>query len=384
MCLRKLYASIEKCCLLFFFLLFSAICFAQHSVTIIISNQPSNHSADSLYVAGSFNGWNPGVNFYSFEKNKEGHSSIVLQNIKKGFHEFKITRGSWQTVECAKNGAAISNRIIKVTGDTLINLSIEAWADDIPSRPPVSTRSKNVFIIDTAFYMPQLKRNRRVWIYLPENYSFSKKQYPVLYMHDGQNIFDALTAAYGEWGLDEMMDSIRPGKQCIIVGIDHGGNKRLTEYNPYNSQFGIGEGDAYVDFLTLIVKPYIDKKYRTKADRQNTFIAGSSMGGLISLYAVTKYPAVFGGAGILSPAFWLSSEFAEKLKNTHTPTNASLYFVCGELESNEMVGDMQKVYSILKENGEKKLFIKTVPDGRHQESFWKTEMYDCYMWLRKN
>jgi predicted alpha/beta superfamily hydrolase len=380
---KRFNAGMQQCCL-FFFVLLSAVCSAQHTVTVKIVNQPARHFTDSLYIAASFNGWNPGVKSYSFTKNKDSNYSIELKNIQTGLHEFKVTRGNWQTVECAKNGSPISNRIIKLTSDTVVYVTIEAWADDVPARPPVSTRSKNVFVIDTSFYMPQLKRNRRVWIYLPENYSFSKKKYPVLYMHDGQNIFDALTSAYGEWGLDEMMDSVRPGRQCIIVGIDHGGDKRLNEYNPYNSQFGNGEGDAYVDFLTNTLKPYIDKNYRTKADKENTLIAGSSMGGLISLYAVLKYPEVFGRAGILSPAFWIAPELMEKIKSATAPTNAALYFVCGEMESDEMVSDMKKIYSLLKTKGEKNLFIKTVKNGRHHESFWQSEMYDCYMWLRKN
>lgn len=366
------------------FFLFSAVCNAQHTVTVKITGKPAGHHEDSLYIAASFNGWNPGIKSYSFTKNNNGDLSIELNELKTGIHEFKITRGSWQKAECSKNGTQITNRIIRVAGDTVIHVNIEAWADDIPSRPPVSTRSKNVFIVDTAFYMPQLKRNRRIWVYLPENYFFSKKEYPVLYMNDGQNIFDALTAAYGEWGVDEMMDSIRPNRQCIVVGIDHGGDKRLNEYNPFNSQFGEGEGDAYVDFLVHTLKPYIDKQYRVKTTKANTFIAGSSMGGLISLYAVMKYPAVFGGAGILSPAFWIAPELIKKINESYTVTGAAMYFVCGEMESEEMVGDMKKVYSLLKTKGENKLFIKTVKDGRHQENFWQTEMYGCYMWLRKN
>ena len=91
----------------------------------------------------------------------------------------------------------------------------------------------------------------------------------------------------------------------IVVAIDHGGTKRINEYCPYDMEgFGKGEGDQYLQFLVKTLKPYIDKNYRTKKDKENTYIAGSSMGGLISMYAVLKYPYVFGGAGVFSPAFW--------------------------------------------------------------------------------
>ena len=100
----------------------------------------------------------------------------------------------------------------------------------------MSTRSKNVQIIDTAFYMPQLNRYRRVWIYLPESYADTKRKYPVLYMHDGQNVFDEATSFSGEWGVDETLDSMSDEiEETIVVAIDNGGEHRLNEYAPYDT-----------------------------------------------------------------------------------------------------------------------------------------------------
>lgn len=353
---------------------------AQNLLRIELKGKPGSHLKDSLYIAGSFNGWNPGVNTYSFKTSAEGIQYAEIKDIPSGIVEYKITRGSWATVEAAKNGAAISNRILQIKSDTTISISIEAWADDFPGRPPVSTRSKNVFVIDTSFSIPQLNRKRRIWVYLPEDYAFSKKKYPVLYMHDGQNLFDVQTSSYGEWGVDEMMDSIRPARQCIIVGIDHGDAKRMTEYNPYTSRFGPGEGDAYVDFLVNTLKPYIDKTFRTRPSKESTFTAGSSMGGLISLYAVVKYPSVFGAAGVFSPAFWIAPDLKKKIDSSSN-LNSAVYFVCGELEGKEMVTDMKSVYDQLKQKGLKKLYYKQVKEGRHNENFWRSEMYDFYRWL---
>src|SRR5688572_7394439 len=173
------------------------------------------------------------------------------------------------------------------------------------------TLAENAYILDEAFYMPQLQRSRRIWLYLPPEYSASGKSYPVIYMHDGQNLFDATTAFGGaEWGIDETLNTVK--NKCIIVGIDNGGAKRINEYNFYdNEQHGAGEGRAYVSFIVDTLKPYIDKTYRTLADRDHTFTAGSSLGGLISFYAAMWYPQVFGGGGIFSPAFWIVPHIEE-------------------------------------------------------------------------
>ena len=367
--------------IVFFFaaLLFGTVLFAQFNVKIEITHRPATHTTDTLFVAGNFNGWNPGLANYRFSQSAN-QNKLELTGIAKGLLEYKITRGSWTKVECSSNGASIGNRIAQISSDTTLYINVQAWADDIPGRPPVSTRTKNVFVLDTAFFMPQLNRKRRIWVYLPENYAFSNKRYPVLYMHDGQNLFDALTSSFGEWGVDEMMDTVKLRKQCIIVGIDHGDSKRLTEYNPYKSRFGDGEGDAYVDFLVHTLKPQIDQRFRTKADVANTSIAGSSMGGLISLYAVLKYPTVFGNAGVFSPAFWIAPELSKKIESIQS-FKSGVYFVCGELEGDQMTKDMRQLYLLLQQKGLKRTVYKQVKDGQHNERFWQTEMDDFYEWL---
>jgi predicted alpha/beta superfamily hydrolase len=373
---------------IYFLFLFLILCSffvcAQQGLRIEILSKPSTHQQDTLYIAGSFNNWNPALSLYRFQKDEKGNEYIVLKGLQAGVTEFKITRGGWNKTESSATGTAISNRIIQFKNDTTVVISIAGWVDDFPSRPPVSTKSKQVFIVDTAFFMPQLQRTRRVWIYLPESYALTQKRYPVMYMQDGQNLFDALTAPYGEWGVDEMMDSLRDGKQSIIVGIDHGGSARLTEYNPFDSRFGKGEGDAYADFIVHRLKPFIDSAYRTKSERKYTLIAGSSMGGLISFYAAHKYPGIFGGAGVFSPSFWLTPQLTQEILNKKSNIKPAYYFVCGEQESDKMVSDMKQVADALMKQGHKKVFVKTVKDGRHNESFWQKEMIDCFMWLQKN
>jgi metallo-beta-lactamase class B len=238
--------------------------------------------------------------------------------------------------------------------------------------------------MDTAFKIPQLNRTRRIWLYLPKGYSTSSAIYPVLYMQDGQNLFNEKTAPFGEWGVDECLDTLQQkiGKECIVVGIDNGGDKRTTEYNPYdNPKYGKGEGKLYVDFLANTLKPYIDSRYRTKKGSLNTYIAGSSLGGLISLYAVMKYPTIFGGAGVFSPAFWLAPEIYSDAEKFSTPTVLKFYLYAGGKENTNMVGDMQKMVDILQKK-ERYILRKVVnPLGQHNEVSWRQEFADFYKWL---
>lgn len=344
---------------------------AQQTVHMEITQLPSYHPTGSdIYIAGSFNGWNPQDEKYKFTRNDQGHYYFDL-SLSAGNYEYKITRGAWDKAECKTGGSSIQNRTLTIPGDNKIGLTVEEWADRYPAKPKVSTASKNVQVLDTAFLIPQLNRTRRIWIYLPSDYSINtSKRYPVLYMQDGQNLFDDATAYAGEWGVDEFMDSLKEG-QSIVVGIDHGGDKRMTEYNPYdNTRFGKGEGKQYVDFLVKTLKPVIDKRFRTLPDIANTGIAGSSMGGLISMYAVLKYPKVFGKAGVFSPSFWITDSkiFADMRKADKI--RSYIYLYGGRKEGEQMIDDLVKVPDNLK-----KVRITTVlrDQGLHNEARWRLE-----------
>src|SRR5438874_2277743 len=355
--------------------------FSQRRVQFVISSLPANTDSN-LYMAGSFNGWSPQDKNYRFHQDGNGNY-LFEAKLDDSMHEFKITRGSWTKVECKKNGTDIQNRFLKLTSDTTVNLIVEEWADRFVRKPRVSTASKNVHVIDTAFLIPQLNRKRRVWIYLPPSYSSSNKKYPVLYMHDGQNVLDESTSFAGEWGVDETLDSISGRKkEIIVVAIDHGGAKRVNEYCPYDmKKFGKGEGDQYVNFLVRTLKPFIDKKYRTEKDRQNTFIAGSSMGGLISMYAVLKYPKVFGGAGVFSPAFWVGPKIFDDIETKGKKVNSKIYFYCGKQETETMVPDMEKAFERMRKVSRSRMACVVRPDGNHAESTWREEFPLFYLWM---
>ncbi len=355
---------------------------AQFSVRFEIAYLPSVaiSSDEKIYLAGTFNGWNPEFEACSFKKNEQGDFILELQ-LPPGTYEYKLTRGSWEKTECKANGMGLSNRVSVISSDTSIALTVEAWQDQFISSPPASTASSQVCILDTAFLIPQLKRERRVWIYLPYDYcDGSNKQYPVLYIHDGQNVFDNRTSFSGEWGVDELLDSTR--LDLIVVAVDNGGNKRLNEYNPYDhEQYGKGEGDAYVDFIVKTLKPFIDQHFRTVKGKRKSYIAGSSMGGLISMYAVLKYPKVFGGAGIFSPAFWIGPDIINSIRKKGGKVKSRIYFYAGKQENESMVPDMLKAFEAMSAVSKSKLRASIKNDGKHNEASWRNEMPEFFKWI---
>lgn len=253
------------------------------------------------------------------------------------------------------------------------------WITSVTSAQE-SSASKNVstFTIEA----PQLKTTKKIWIYLPEDYSATAKKYSVIYMHDAQNLFDSKTAYSGEWNVDEKLDSLKA--PVIVVGIEHGNDKRIDELTPFkNEKYGGGNADNYLDFIVKTLKPYIDKNYRTKPKAKNTIIMGSSLGGLVSYYAILKYPETFGKAGVFSPSFWFSNDIytlTEKAPKIKT----KIYFLCGDKESDDMVKDMTKMERLLDTKRCYCLHLtksKIVKGGEHNEKLWRDGFVKAVLWL---
>jgi predicted alpha/beta superfamily hydrolase len=246
-----------------------------------------------------------------------------------------------------------------------------------------STASKQISTF--TMEVPQLKTTRKIWLYLPQGYETSTEKYPVIYMHDAQNLFDAKTSFAGEWNVDEKLDSLKA--QVIVVGIENGGEKRINELTPYkNAKYGGGDTDKYLEFIAKTLKPEIDKKYRTKPNAKNTTIMGSSLGGLTSFYAVIKYPEVFGKAGVFSPAFWINRNEINDLMAKSKKLKAKIYFLCGDSEGDDddMVNDLNHMEKLLNTNRcyclhlNKKVIIK---GGHHNEKLWRDGFTDAILWL---
>jgi predicted alpha/beta superfamily hydrolase len=229
---------------------------------------------------------------------------------------------------------------------------------------------------------PQLNTTKKIWVYLPKHYENSTKKYSVLYMHDAQNLFDSKTSYVGEWNVDEKLDSINA--QLIVIGIEHGNEKRIEELTPFkNEKYGGGNADAYLEFIVKTLKPQIDQKFRTKTKKKNTLIMGSSLGGLVSFYAILKYPQVFGKAGVFSPSFWFSDKIFDLAENKKK-IKSKIYFMCGDNESEDMVADLNKMEYLLNTKrcyclnlNEKKI----VKGGQHTEKLWRDGFTRAILWL---
>ena len=363
----------------------SLFLFAQQNVIFKVVQIPTpKTSLFHFFLAGDFNAWNPADTAWRL-KPTSGGGYLLRKRLQTGVYHFKVTRGSWQTVECNADGTPIVNRNMVIVNDTTILMNIANWQDAFSVAQKTHTASPCVHIISEKFEMPQLGRQRRIWIYLPSDYHLNNKSYPVIYMQDGQNLFDTYTAAYGEWGVDEILDKLPVKNQCIIIGVDHGDEYRLTEYNPYDSKYGKGRGDDYVDFLVKTLKPYIDSHYRTEQNAEHTTIAGSSMGGLISMYAALRYPAVFGSAGVFSPAFWTAPEMYRFAQNQQLATHSRFYFICGDMESDMMVNDMKKMAAIITAKGVARdnAPVIVVRGAAHNEKQWNGDFPEFYEWLMK-
>jgi len=361
----------------------------QAQVTLRLTKLPGNTSSnDSLFFAGSINQWNPGDINKVFIFGKDKIPTLVIPE-GTGTIEYKITRGKWANAEADYQGNDIGNRSFTFTGKPqTIDLTIQSWKVQTEA---ASTAASNVKILADSFAMPQLNRKRRIWVYLPPDYESSQKKYPVIYMHDGQNLFDNKTSFSGEWEVDETLNRLfeQGDYGAIVIGIDNGGNKRLDEYSPWkNPMYGGGDGDEYIDFIKYSLKPCIDQHFRTKSDPQNTCLWGSSMGGLISTYGVLKYPETFGKAGVFSPSYWFSIDSLSQttvFRKTNQ-TNLKIIHVAGEKEGGNMKMFIQKITEEIAVNKipVSNLKIKIDADGVHNEVYWKREFGDAYRWLFSN
>jgi predicted alpha/beta superfamily hydrolase len=241
-----------------------------------------------------------------------------------------------------------------------------------------------VHILPEPLRIAGLNRERTIRLYLPPSYATqAAKRYPVLYLHDGQNLFDAATAYAGEWGVDETLDAlaVATGFEAIVVGIDNGRDKRMNELNPWpHDRFGAGEGEAYLDFIVQTVKPHIDARFRTRGDAASTLIGGSSMGGLISHAAIHRHPTVFGKALVFSPAYWTAPAMAAYAQAHPLPADARVYIYAGGREGRDMAPLAESMVQQLQRQGTTTAW-RLVPEAEHNEAAWRAEFERAVRWL---
>ncbi len=368
----------------------------QGSLTIRVSVPAGTPKDAAVYVAGTFNRWNPGAAGYRLTC-REGQCSIALPDSVRGPVEFKFTLGTWDRVEVTGAGGDVPNRTFTVppSGAATYTGSVASWRTG-GTAPRAHTARPTVSILDTAFAIPQLGRTRRVWLYLPADYATSRKTYPVLYLADGQNAFDAATSFAGEWGVDETLDSLHTlgDAGVIVVAVDNGGDERLNEYLPWPSTVGRfgGDGSKYAEFVVRTLKPFVDAHYRTEPGRASTGIGGSSAGGIISVYAALQYPDVFGRVLAFSTPFFLNPQLFA-LARSAGPRLAGIRFyfdsgvsegVSGLVPERTMARSQRAMVDTLAAAGvDTAADVRSLlpADGAHAEWFWRREFPAAYRWL---
>lgn len=362
-------------------------------LTLVVTRVPPGTPADApLFVASNVHGWEPAPAAGRLARHDDGTWVASLAVPPGARVEYKLTRGSWATVEKGPQGEERPNRMVQVGSDDVeVRLTVPAWADQVPAAPARRTVSGDVTVVD-GFPAPELGGSRRLWVYLPPGYAASERRHPVLYMHDGQNLFDVATSFAGEWEVDESVDAlVREGRLdgLIVVAVDNAGEARLDEYSPWRDrQLGKGgRGDVYVSFLVRTLKPYVDRRWRTLPDREHTGIAGSSMGGLISLYAALRYPEVFGRVAAFSPTLGFAARMPMRhLRAARARLPQRVYLDMGGAESGhpghdrELVELARAAASVLAAGG---FEVRLVIDGpaRHHESAWAARFPEAVTWL---
>ena len=283
----------------------------ENSVEIeFIVKADSVSNTEKVFIVGNhekLGEWNPGL--IELEKRDENIFSRKILVNKNDTLNFKFTKGLWTNEALNVDGSIPQNYEMIAEEDKVFQIEIKKWNKGTPGQI-----TGNVEYIRNLTYKNLLPRDVIVW--LPPNYNDLKDQYfPVLYMHDGQNIFDPKTAfANRDWQIDETADSLIKNYKInpIIIVAIYSTENRSKEYSHTDT------GRTYMEFVVKKLKPLIDTKYRTKADRNNTATGGSSLGGLISFMLAWEYDDVFKEAACLSPAFKIEDiDYVTQVVNTN-------------------------------------------------------------------
>lgn len=342
-----------------------------------------------IFITGNFNIWNPkDVRYQLTQIDSNNYYIEIFNEFLPDVVEFKFTKGGWENVELDQYGNITPNKKV-FKSDNEVSSRVEKWRYNWgPFKPeffPI------VEIISEEFYMPQLDRHRKVWALLPFDYYVSDKNYPVLYLQDAQNLFNE-GSLYGNWEIDKKLSILAEyGRgDVIIIAIEHGSDDRIKEYIFDNDNVANGsEGKKYIRFITDTLKPFVDEHYRTKKDRENTGIGGSSLGALISIYSGFLYPEVYSKLLIFSPSLWVEPNNNFPMMSFRVPFKTKIYLYGGEQEGSKMVKRIQVFENYLKRWEKKNLFdfeFKTSinAQGSHNEFYWSQEFPRAIEWLFYN
>jgi len=370
----------------------------QHQTVFVVTVPGNTPPGADVWLSGNhplLGNWNgAGVKLHKAMGNRYATTLSFAPELSL---QFKATRGSWESVEKGAQGEEIGNHTHKTgSGFERVSFTVASWADigGVEEPPPLLTG--NVELLPNVASAHVKARNVIVW--LPPDYKDANntKTYPVLYMHDGQNLMDASTGFNGEWGVDEVaQDLVLAGhvEPLIIVGVYNSGTERSLDYTPVpepsRPDAPGGNADKYGRFLVEELKPLIDGKYRTKPEAQYTGLAGSSLGGLVSMYLGMTKADTFTRLGVISPSvWWANRDIVTRVNNLPGKLpNTRIWVDIGteeSLNSEETVADTRALRDALVAKGwvlDADLKYTEVQGGRHDEVSWNKRFGDILKYL---
>lgn len=362
------------------------------SMTITLTPPKSTQASDTIHIVGSFNDWN--IDGLRAKKMTlvDGKYQVQLAKSDEPIFYTMVKNQSWQHQPAAADGKGFCQFVAK--GDEpLVEHSFAAWGGDTPTAELVSTKVGNIEHLKNI-EIPQLNRERDVWVYLPPSYSENQERtYPVLYMLDGQNVFDRKTSYAGEWRVDESLETLfkqSPVQEFVVVAVANG-PKRMSEYSPWDFVYGedahVGEGKQTLDFITQSLMPLINNKYRVSQDRTQTGLAGSSLGGMMAIYGAMEYSQHFGLVAAFSPSLSIENRHGKNvlfnaIEQSSAIDEVKIYADMGLAE----YGNYDKtdyLSEILLNKLDDKNNLRVVKDdlGRHCEPSWAERFPNAVTWL---
>ena len=341
--------------------------------------------ARPVYISGNFNQWHTQDKNFEMEKIGEGLYHFKFPHDFNYPDEllYKFTKGDWSEVEIDKYGNRTENRSCRQHSGVR-NEHVDLWRKNwLPFKPNFLPQ---IHLISDEFEMPQLNKKRKIWALLPYDYDSSDESYPVLYLQDAQNLFNE-QARYGNWEIDKklaVMSEYKIGK-IIVIAVEHAEKDRIKEYNVGKTVLGVGQGKKYIRFITDTLKPFVDKKFRTKTEREFTGIGGSSMGGLVSIYSGLMYPEVYGKLMIFSPSLWVVPKMNFTGVEFDEPADTKIYLYAGGDESETMIDHVKKFQKNMIKNefvaDKMKIKLSINMEGKHSETYWSDEFPKAIEWL---
>jgi len=352
---------------------------------LLVEMTTSEASGAPVFLTGNFNGWKVGQEAFRMERIEEGRYRYAFPRRSElpPVLEYKYVRGDWDGEELDAFGNTVENRVISKQVPRIGDYVPRWKSGGLSYRPDLLPV---IEVISEHFEIPQLIKTRRIAALLPHNYYHSEARYPVLYLQDGQNLFDD-HAPFGSWGVDKklavMAERGRGG--LIVIAIDHAEEERIQEFTPSpHPQFGSGDGKKYARFLAETLKPYVDDHFRTRPERAFTGLGGSSLGGLISIYGGLKFPEIFSRLMIFSPALWVEPNIHFSAMHLDKTYDTRIYIYGGEAESANMVPNIKRFTTAVKENGKDSQInfkLSIDPTGKHNEQRWGEEFPRAAEWL---